>query len=254
MVHNKLKEKLDLGEQTYGMFLTCPSPEDAEICGVSGFDFCIIDMEHGAIGIEACRLMILAAQMRNITPIVRVPLHMRQSICLDWGAQGIMLPMVRSAKEVSSCIRRLKYYPDGDRGMWMGRAADYCINAEPSKYFMEENRETMIIVQIETAQALENLEEILEENPLVDLAFIGPSDLSQALGYPAACHQPEVLGTIEKCIQRIKKVGKKAGIFTNSPEDAKHFKELGVDLIAGDMLSFVSAKVREFRLELEMFH
>ncbi len=251
MIHNNLKEKLDLGKQVYGMFLTCPSPEDVEICGVSGFDFCIIDMEHGAITIETCRLMIAASQLHGMTPVVRVPLHMRQSICLDWGAQGIMLPMVRSSEEVSACMQKLKYYPHGDRGIWLGRAANYCVELDPDAYFTQENRETMVMLQIETAQAMENLEKILEENPMVDLAFIGPTDLSQSLGYPAAYHQPEVVKMVKKCIQRIKKSGKKAGIFTNSPEDARHFRELGVDLIAGDMISFVSGKVRNFRLELE---
>ena len=136
-------------------------------------------------------------------------------------------------------------------GLPGNRAANYCVELEPDAYFTQENRETMVMLQIETAQAMENLEKILEENPMVDLAFIGSTDLSQSLGYPAAYHQPEVVKMVEKCIQRIKKSGKKAGIFTNSPEDARRFRELGVDLIAGDMISYVSGKVRNFRLELE---
>lgn len=232
------------------MFLTCPSPEDVEICGVSGFDFCVIDMEHGAIGMENCRLMIAAAQLHQMTPIVRVPLHMRQSICLDWGAQGIMIPMVQSSEQVSECIDRLKYYPNGNRGIWLGRAANYCVEIEPAKYFEEENKETMVMIQIETAAAMKDLEQILKENEMIDIAFIGPTDLSQSLGYPADYHHPEVVKAVGECIKRIKAVGKKIGMFTNSPEEARHLREMGVDLIAGDMISFVSGKVRSFRLEL----
>lgn len=249
-MNNIIKDKLSRGEQVFGMFLDTPSIEDVEICGVSGFDFVIIDMEHGAIDYESCFKMIPMAMLYNMSVIVRVPIFMKQNICLDWGAHGIMIPMIRTSDQVKMCVDSLKYSPSGNRGIWLGRAANYCIDSTPGEYFTEANEKTMIVAQIETAQAAENIETILEENPLIDVAFIGASDLAQSYGYTACVPNDEYNKILEKLIGRIRALGRKVGIFTNSPTDCRHYRDLGVDLIASDMLSTVIQKIHQFHSDM----
>ena len=184
MRKNLTKEKIKEGKAVYGVFVPMWCPTIVEIIGHIGFDFVLLDAEHSPMEAESCEHMVRAADCANITPIIRIAMNIRQNILryLDIGALGVLMPQINSRAEVETVIESVKYPPEGRRGLAAVRAANYGITGSLGDYVKEANRETMVIVQIETMQAVANLKEMLTV-PGTDMFFIGPSDLSSAMGY-----------------------------------------------------------------------
>jgi len=151
----------------------------------AGFDFVIIDAEHGPISIQSAQNMIRAAETANITPIIRVANNDEDLIlrALDIGAQGIEIPQINSKSQAIKAVRSVKYAPQGERGVCRYvRAANYS-SMDKYEYFKSANNETIIIAHIEGVKGINNLDEILSV-PDMYVIFIGPYDLSQSLGIP----------------------------------------------------------------------
>jgi len=203
---NNLKEVLKEGKNVFGPFMKFTDPAAVEIMGFAGFDFVIIDAEHGPISMQSAQNMIRAAETVNITPIIRVANNDEALIlrALDIGAQGIEIPQINSKSQAIKAVRSVKYAPQGERGVCRYvRAANYS-SMDKFKYFKSANNETMIIAHIEGVEGINNLDEILSV-PGIDVIFIGPYDLSQSLGITGDVHNALVIEKMQEAILKCKK-------------------------------------------------
>ena len=210
---NKTKTKLLSGLPAFGVSVMIPSPQVVEMLGRLGFDWVLIDCEHGSISLESVELMVVAAEVSDIVPIVRPRTKDAVDIInvMDRGAMGVQVPHVNTAADAQAVVEAVKYHPVGTRGLAAGtRSANYGFGLAMADYVQQANRETLVCVQLEEAQALENIDEIVQVEG-VDVFFVGPSDLSQSLGYPGRVNAPEVVTAVNNAFEIIVAAGKVPG-------------------------------------------
>ncbi|MDR1933013.1 MAG: hypothetical protein LBQ57_09375 [Spirochaetales bacterium] len=231
MVHNKLKKIFAQGEAALGTFVNWNVPDVVEIIALAGFDFVVLDNEHGPLTHSSSQDLIRAAELRGITPIVRIPNTFESTILhtLDVGAHGIQAPQVNDAETAQDIVRRAKYKPAGSRGVAFPRSADFGMT-DLSKYFEYENSQVMIITHCENTACLENLDAICRI-PEIDVIFLGPYDMSQSMGITGQVNHPLIQEAAQKVLGAAKKYGKAAGIFAGSGEAAKDFAKQGFQYI-----------------------
>jgi 4-hydroxy-2-oxoheptanedioate aldolase len=241
MRKNPLKVKLRSGQAMVGAFCNLPSPATVEMLGIMGYDFAIIDAEHGPIDVEACEHMIRAADASDIVPVIRVAVNLPQNILryLDAGALGVQIPMVNTREETERVVASTKYPPEGKRGLAATRASGYGVGMGLPEYARMANEETLVVVQVETREALANVEEIAAVN-LVDVVFLGPTDLSAALGHPGQATHPEVMTAIERAGNTILGAGKAAGTIARDLAAYAHWRRLGFQYLATGLTSFIA--------------
>ncbi|MBE6689277.1 MAG: aldolase [Ruminococcaceae bacterium] len=229
MVQN-FKNKLKNG--VVGMFSKTEDPAMIEAMGYGGADFVIIDLEHGPNTIRSAQNLVRAAQLTGMFPIIRTkennPSVMAEA--LDIGAGGIQIPQITDKASALEVIKRTKFSPLGERGVCrFVRAAKYS-SMDRFEYFEKANQ-SVIIMQIEGCEGINNLDEILQVEG-IDVIFIGPYDLSQSMGVVGQTDHPLVQ---EKMLEIIEKCGKKGvlvGTFTDTLQNALKWKSLGVKYIA----------------------
>jgi len=225
------KKKLN-GRAVFGPFSKISDPAVIEVMGYAGFDFVIIDLEHGPNSVQTVQNLVRAAEVANLFPIVRVKENLFSVIgeVLDIGAGGIQVPQIISARKAQEAISCAKFAPLGNRGVCrFVRAANYSA-MDRYKYFKEAN-EAIVILQLEGTEAINNLEQILDVQG-IDLVFIGPYDLSQSLGLTGQVSHPDVE---EKMTQIIKCCADKSiqvGTFVDTLEDAQKWIKAGVQYIS----------------------
>jgi len=230
---NNLKEVLKEGKNVFGPFMKFTDPAVVEIMGFAGFDFVIIDAEHGPISMQNAQNMIRAAEIANITPVIRVANNDEALIlrALDIGAQGIEIPQINSKLQAIKAVRSVKYAPQGERGVCRYvRAANYS-SINKFKYFKSANKETMIIVHIEGVEGINNLDGILSV-PDIDVIFVGPYDLSQSLGIPGEVNNPLVTEKMKEVVLKCRENKVAVGTFADDVETAKSWVSLGVQYMA----------------------
>jgi 4-hydroxy-2-oxoheptanedioate aldolase len=213
MKANATKAKIRSGQPAYGVSVMIPSPQVVEMVGKLGFDWVLIDCEHGTISLESVELMVMAAEASGITPIVRPRTKDPDNILkvMDRGAMGVQVPHVNSAADATRVVESVKYHPLGKRGLAAGtRPADYGFGLAMADYVRHANRETLVCVQLEEVEALHNVDEILQVEQ-VDVFFVGPSDLSQSMGYPGRSDAPEVRAAIDDAFATIVAAGRVPG-------------------------------------------
>ncbi|MBM4417386.1 MAG: hypothetical protein FJ033_03590 [Chloroflexi bacterium] len=244
---NELKRKLAAGQVCLGAMLNFPSPHAMEIAGIGGLDFVIIDAEHGPMGPESCENMVRAAHLVGLTPLVRVAQNEPQVILryLDIASAGVQVPMLNSAEDVRQAAASVRYVPLGRRGLAGTRAASYGVGPQLSEYVPVANAEVMLVAQIETVGAVEALPEILTVEG-VDVVFIGPTDLSQSLGYPGRQTEPLVQATIDRCIAQIREAGKPVGTTCRDITHARSLIDKGVTYVVGNIGALLARAVRDF--------
>jgi 2-keto-3-deoxy-L-rhamnonate aldolase RhmA len=210
----KIKKKLQNGELVLGTIISeVRNPNIAYMLAQCGFEFFIIDNEHGTYNFETISNMIAAARGAGIAVIVRVPEISRECILkpLDSGATGLLVPMVNTAEEAEKVIQHAKYPPMGNRGAALRRPHNLYAKVNAAEYVQQANNDTFIAVQAETKQSVENIDEIASVNG-VDCIFVGPFDLSISLGIPGQINHPLEVEAIEKIATACKKHSKIAGI------------------------------------------
>ena len=249
-----LKQRLQQGETLHGCWLNLGSSITAEIVGLSGFDWVLIDLEHGA-GVEKDVLYQLQAlEHTPAAAIVRVESGQRQRIhrMLDLGAEGIMVPRISIAAEAAAVASALHYPPDGSRGIAkMVRASGFGQNFQ--EYFANGKENILGIVQIETAEVLNHLDAVAATEG-IDVLFIGPSDLSMELGVFGQLDHPKFKDALKATVNAAQKAGKAVGILLQNPDDYKTYHELGIRLIAcGADGTFVTQGARNMANKLKSF-
>ena len=240
---NAIKEKMRSGEKVLGTFFELGGNTAVECLGLAGLDFFIIDTEHGPFDVESAMNFIRAGELRGISPLVRVKDTTRPSILkmLDIGAMGLIIPCVQTLDEVRRLVEYGKYYPIGQRGFAPARKSGFGFEPfaqEIGAYFEICNRETMIIPQCETRGCLEHIEEVAAV-PGIDGIFVGPYDLSVALGKPAQFTDPEIVGAIARILAACKTAGKFSFIYAGNKDSAKKFFADGFDGVAYGMDAIV---------------
>ena len=229
-MNETFKEKLNNG--AIGIFSKTSDPAYIEGMGFAGADFVILDLEHGPNTIQATQNLIRAAQVSGIFPIVRVKEDNASVMAeaLDIGAGGIQVPQISSKDAAIDVIKRTKFSPLGERGVCrFVRAANYS-SKDRFQYFKDAN-DSIIVLQIEGQEGIDNLDEILSVKG-IDVIFIGPYDLSQSLGIVGEINHPLVE---KKMLEIVKKCNEKniiVGTFTDTVENAKKWRNLGVKYIA----------------------
>jgi 4-hydroxy-2-oxoheptanedioate aldolase len=244
---NKVKQKLAAGELVIGSIVYVPSAKLTEIISLIGFDFVVIDMEHGPVDIGLAEEMVRAAEGADVTPIIRVTHNTPHLIlrALDIGALGIHVPEINSVDGARSMVESAKYSPEGHRGLAGIRAAQYGLKGPLADYAAAANRETMVIAHIEDVPAINNLDALLEVDG-IDVYFLGPTDLSNSLGIPGQTQDPRVVTLVEEAIKRIVGAGKIAGCITADPEAARRYTTLGVRYLLTHAIRHMADGSRQF--------
>jgi len=184
MRENQLKRKLKRGEVVLGPFINCAYPALIEICGHAGFDFAIIDLEHGALHTLVAEDLCRAADCVGLAPVVRVRKNDAPQIqrALDIGSAGVQVPQIETKADAEAVVRGAKYSPLGARGLsFYTRAGVY--SAAGTQITDQLNEESLIVVHVEGKRGVDNIEEIVSVTN-IDVIFLGPYDLSQSLGIP----------------------------------------------------------------------
>lgn len=247
MRENRLKRTLAAGELAIGIFYPFNAPGLLEVFAYSGFDFVVLDAEHGALEPAAVETLTLTAEAVGITPIVRVPQNIPQTILryLDVGPQGVLIPWCQSAAEAQAAVLSAKYHPKGRRGLAGVRAARYGVGMALPDYVTTANAEGMVVVQIETLTAVEALPEMLAV-PGVDVFFIGPNDLSQSMGFPGRPSEPIVQETIAGAIASILDAGRVVGIMVRDAAELVRYRDMGVRCITVSTPGLIAPAARAF--------
>lgn len=233
MIENKLKHLLASGGTAVGTMITdTRTPAIAALLANAGFDFFILDSEHGSFSMETIADLMLVARLSGITPVVRVPDDDYPWIArtLDAGALGIMIPRVRTLAQVQRAARTLKYPPLGERGMSGSRGNTTYRSMKMADYLTRANEETFLIVQIETREAIDNIDAFLEV-PGVDAALMGPNDLSLALGVPGDGEHPSVTAATQKVVDSAKRHNLPSGTHVRDMQNLKQWRDRGMRLL-----------------------
>lgn len=247
MRHNIAKEKLKKGETVYGCFMRYPNAALAEVLGYCGWDFIVFDGEHGTIEPADCEEMVRAAELQGVTPIVRVPANQPHVILrfLDTGAQGLHVPMVRSAADAERVVQSAKYQPRGSRGLAAVRAADYGQRIPFEQYVNEANAEILVCVHIETEDSVDQLPEIVKIGG-VDVIFIGPTDLSNSLGFPGNIQHPKVQDALQRCVEMVPGPSPSLGIMVPNADAARQWKKRGARYITVGLEAVLNPACRTY--------
>jgi len=228
---NRIKETLKEGKATIGAWVTIGNPDVSEIMAHRGFDWLVFDTEHAPLSVGTVQNLIQATSGSDIVPIVRVAWNdmVLIKLALDIGSQGVVIPWVNNREEAIRAVRATRYPPNGNRGVGPRRAASY--GAKLIDYLKEADQELVVVCQIETEEAIRNLEGILSVEG-IDVLFIGPADLSTSLSHRGDWHHPDVEKAISRVLEACKRANAAAGIFAMSIEDAKRYLAEGFRFIA----------------------
>ena len=230
MTLNLLKQRWAEGLDAVGAWCTLGSPFAAELCATEGFDYLCVDLQHGLYHLDTMVPTLMAASRAGVTPIARVPINQAQYIgkVLDAGAEAVVVPMVNSREEAERAVAACRYAPDGVRSFGPVRAGLFLGQAPPS----EVNHESLCLVMIETAQAVEQAEQICS-TPGLDGIYVGPADLAISMGLsPAtATSSTEYTDAIEHVRKTCDACRIVPGIHTNGGEQARAYLDAGFRMV-----------------------
>jgi len=247
-MRNELKRRLQKGDQVYGTWITLESPIATEMMSTLGFDYFVFDTEHAPLEIYMAQTLMQAMRGDSkTTPIVRVWWNDLVAIkrALDVGAYGILVPWVNNKEQAELAVKATRYAPDGLRGCGPRRAAMF----DPD-YLKTADEEILVICQIETKEAVENIEEIVSVEG-VDVSYIGPADLSASYGHLGNMSHPDVQEAIDKVYDATKAAGKATGVHQASGLTIKERMKKGYNLITiGNDLVYLRQGVLNQRKEL----
>ncbi len=254
---NVVKEKLQQGKVVLGSMVLIPDPAIAEILGMAGFDYLMMDAEHGAYNERLMENMVRACELTSVVPMARLPINDPQALepYLDTGLLGVTVPHCRTRADVARLVEGCKYPPIGKRGVGPGRVGRY--GAVPIDELVKQgNDEMMVLPLIEDGEGVKNLPEMLTV-PGVDGFLLGPSDLATSMGYPGNASHSAVQEVIASVVRQVRAAGMCVNMTprTTDPAEAKRYVDLGANIIVygdvGMLRQRATAAVKDFRATFE---
>jgi 2-keto-3-deoxy-L-rhamnonate aldolase RhmA len=249
---NTTKAKLAEGKVVFGAIISRHAPDLVELFGAIGYDFVMIDGEHGPMSLDEVEHMVRAAEAFSITPIARIPNHEDSTILrfLDRGVQGIIVPHINTREAAEAVARAARYHPDGHRGVAGGRPHDYGVGVSREQSTRWINSQLLVIPMIEETEAVDNLDAILAVSG-VDVLHVASGDLGQSMGNPDAAAVRQLMGQV---VPRIRAGGKLVGVGGNSPADAAgvaEFIRLGANFVTISSLGLLRLGAEDFRRRVQ---
>ncbi len=243
-MNDGFRDRVRAREAVLGTFLNLGSAMAAEACAIAGFDFVVIDLEHGSGSESTLANQLLAVEAHGVPALVRLEgqERIRAGRALDFGASGAMFPRLRSASEAAEAVRHLRYPPSGDRGVaTYNRACGFGLQPENLD---SANGRVVAVVQIETAEAVRDVMSIARIEG-VDCLFVGPRDLTHALGVPGETDASVYQAAMESVVEAARRAGIGAGILVGTSEDARRHLAQGFTFIAlGSDSTFIAQSAR----------
>ena len=223
---------MERGEKTVGSFFESGSTAALEMMGLTGLDYVVIDTEHGPFDAERAGEFVCAAERHNLTPLARVNEISRPAILrlLDVGCKGLIVPQVHSIEDVRKIVEYGKYYPLGERGVAGERANcfTYDMGGSLNDWFRIANEETLLIPQCETVGCLKDIDNIVRVDGIAGM-FVGPYDLSTAMGIPGQFDNPDFLKAIQKVVDACHAAGKFCITYCDSAQKARQYFAMNFD-------------------------
>lgn len=255
MLASRIKEKFARGEVSIGSWVSMAHVSIAEILASAGYDWIVVDTEHSAIDVSQVLGLLIAIERHGAVPLVRLAWNdpVQCKAVLDSGAAGVLVPMVNTRADAELAVKAVKYPPEGFRGAGLARAQGY--GEKFGEYAKTANRDTLVIVQIEHIDAVNNIEDILSV-PGIDGTFIGPYDLSSSMGIPGQLTHPDVRAASARVLEATARHGLVPGIHLVHPDRAAteigdciargyRFIALGTDILfLGDACRLLHGTVR----------
>ncbi len=248
VLHDKIEGRIIAA----GLMVNFNAPIIADLAALIGFDFFVMDCEHGPIGPEAAENMIRAAQAGGIAPLVRISsLEANEALrFLDLGAGGILFPHVESGADARRAVDAVRFPPAGKRGVAPGtRAAQYGATQSFTDYLDTANRHLLVVPIVETPSGVDAIEEIVQ-TPGVDVIAIGALDLATAMGFPGNRAAPQVVDAIGRTIQAVRAAGKPVLMAGGTAEQLRQLRKLGADLVMAPFASWLVPLGRSFLHEV----
>lgn len=241
-IENKFKKAIKAGQKQYGIWNGIPHSYAAEILAGAGFDWVLIDAEHGPFSMDQIIIQLQAMSRYEVSPILRMrnadPVYMKP--LMDAGVQSFIIPMVESRDTAEQMVQALRYPPEGTRGVGtaLARAAQW---NRVDGYFQNANHEMCLITQVESVKGVETLDEILKVEG-VDVVFMGPADLAGTMGHLGNPGHPDVKAVVSECLNKIVAAGKTPGVLTSSKELIADYTEKGAKMIGVGLDTIILAK------------
>lgn len=245
---NRTRQKFKNRQPVYGVISTSDDPQLAELFGLAGFDYYMLDAEHGLLDPAQVVNVIRACELVNMTPMVRIGPRDPKLVLqyLDAGMMGIMMPGLESVSDVKMLIDAIKYPPLGKRGLGITRASGYvAVGDKAVEYIDFANEQTMVITQFEDPALIDRFEEMISQ-PGLDAVVIGPRDLSLNMSFKNGPGHPEVQAMIERAIAVCKRANVVAGITAGTRANAEKEIARGMTMILGVAQTLVLAGSKEF--------
>ena len=245
---NQTKAKLKQGLPVYGVISTSDDPQLAELFGIAGFDYYMLNAEHGLIDPAQAVNVIRACERTDITPLVRIGPKDPKLVLqyLDAGMMGVMMPGLESVDEVQMFVDAMKYAPLGKRGVGLSRASSYMASTTGApEYINFANEQTMVIIQFEDDKLLDKFPAMCAVQG-VDACIIGPRDLSLNMGFPDGPNHPEVQTVIDQAITIMKNAHIAAGITAGTRADAAKQIARGANMILAASQTLIISGSKEF--------
>jgi 2-keto-3-deoxy-L-rhamnonate aldolase RhmA len=243
-----LKAKLSRGETVWGTFVfECGAPSTPRYLKEAGWDYILIDTEHASFNIETVANLLQVSSAVGLPTLVRVPETQRSLLSrpLDAGALGLMVPRVESRAQAEDIVRYTKYPPVGDRGAILGSAHNAYRAVDGKSFMRRANAEILLVMQIETQAGLDHMDEILSV-PGLDVALIGPYDLSTSLGVPGEVNHPRMVRAIDGFLKGCRRHGVVPGNFVTTVDDGRAWLRRGMRfLIYGADFMLLMERSRE---------
>lgn len=247
LLENTTKRKLRNGETVYGCFMRQAEPSLAEFIAMQGMDFIIFDGEHGSLEARDLEGLSRACELHGVTPIARPSTNQPSVILrfLDAGAHGIQVPWVNTPAEVEQAVQSAKYGPRGLRGLAGSRQGGWGLTEPLGEYTQRANRETMVIIHIETAAAAAAVADYVAIDD-VDVLFIGPTDLSHSLGHPGNPGHPDVVRVMDQVTEVVVASDKSLGIFVGTRQSAADWRGKGARYIATGLEGIIKQGIQAY--------
>lgn len=249
-IDNRLRDMLRSGKPLYGIGVGIPEPALVEMVGYAGYDYVVVDNEHGPASIERTEHMFRAARCAGIPPVARIIQEADILRYLDIGASGIQMPMIETAEQAERVVAACRYYPEGNRGAaFSTRAAGYGF-MDRAEHVKRSNEGVAVILMIETKKGVDNLDDILKVKG-IDCVLLGATDLSFSLGHPNNAKHPVVQEVIRDCTARILAAGIAPGGLAMNGPDCQEGVKLGMRYMTGLMSMIIGKGLRSTLAELK---